>query len=54
MNEWVNNHLTHGNTKKTNVFVHYSHNVPVEDNNAIVCNDKNDTFSKVFIEVHIL
>ncbi len=51
----INNHLTHGSIKGTYVHVHYYyHDVHVEDNNATVCNDQNNTFDEVLIEVHIL
>ncbi len=52
--ELVNNHLTRGKIKWTNVLVHYYHDVPIEDNNVIFCNDQNDAFSGTFIDVNIL
>jgi hypothetical protein len=52
--EPVNNYLTHGSIIKTNVLVHYYHDVPIEDNNAIVRNDQNDTFSETLIDIYIL
>jgi len=36
----INNHLTHGNVKGTNVPIHYYHDVHIEDNNVVICNDK--------------
>jgi hypothetical protein len=52
--ELVSNHLALGNIKRTYVLVHYYHDVPIEDNNVIVCNDQNDAFSEALIDVHIL
>jgi hypothetical protein len=52
--ELINNHLTHGNIKRTYVHLHYYHDAHVEDNNAIFCNDQNDAINEVFIDVHIL
>jgi hypothetical protein len=49
--ETVNNHLTQGIIKGTYVHVHYYHDVPIEDNNAIVFNDQNNAFNEVFIDV---
>jgi hypothetical protein len=46
--------LTRGKIKWTNVLVHYYHDVPIEDNNVIFCNDQNDAFSGTFIDVNIL
>ncbi len=46
--------MTHGNIIGTNVLVHYYHDVHVEYNNVVVCNDKNETFSKTIVDVYIL
>ncbi len=48
------NHLTHDNIIGTNVPIHYYHDVLVEDNNVIVCNDQNDAFCGTFIYVYNL
>ncbi len=46
--ESVNNYLTHGNVIGINVFVHYYHDVSIEDNNVTVHNDQDDTFSDTY------
>jgi hypothetical protein len=43
--EPVNNHLTHGSIKGTYVYVHYYHDVHVQDSNVTIHNDQNDAFS---------
>jgi hypothetical protein len=50
----INNHLTHGSIKRTYMPVHYYHDVLVQDNNATICKDQNDAFSKAFIDIYIL
>jgi hypothetical protein len=52
--EPVNNHLTHGSIIRIDVHAHYYHDVPVEDNNATICNDQNDTFCGTLIDIYIL
>ncbi len=36
------------------MLIHYYHDVRVHDNNVIVRNDQNDTFSEALIDVYIL
>jgi hypothetical protein len=50
----INNHLTHGSVKGTNVTIHYYHDVHIEDNNVTIRNDQNDTFSEALIDIYIL
>ncbi len=52
--EPISNHLTFGNIKATNVFVHHYHSLPVRDNNVVVNNDLNDLFGKALIDVYLL
>ncbi len=35
------------------LFIIY-HDVLIQDNNAVICNDQNDAFSKALIDVYIL
>ncbi len=46
--------MTHGSIKRTCVPIHYYHDVLVQDNDVIVCNDQNDAFSEALINVYIL
>jgi len=50
----VSNHLTPGSIKRINVPIHYYHDVPIHDNNAVVSYEQNDMFSKAPIDIHIL
>jgi hypothetical protein len=52
--EPVNNYLTHGNIIGVNVFFHYYHDVPIEDNNVAIHNDQDDAFCETFIDVYIV
>ncbi len=52
--EPVSNHLTHGNIKAKDVFVHHCHNLLIQDNNVAMSNDANDTFGKAIIDVYLL
>jgi hypothetical protein len=40
--------------KEQMVFVHYDHDVPIQDNNATIYNDQNDTFNETLIDIYIL
>jgi hypothetical protein len=50
----INNHLTRGSVKGTNVPIHYYHDVHIEDNNVTIRNDQNGTFNEALIDVYIL
>ncbi len=53
--EPINNHLTRGSIKGTNVHVHHYYNMHVHDNNVTMStNDQNDMFGKVLIDVYLL
>jgi hypothetical protein len=52
--ESVNNHLTLGNIKAIDVFVHHYHNMHVQDNNVAMSNDPKDMFGKALIDAYLL
>jgi hypothetical protein len=52
--ESINNHLTLGNIKTTNVLVHHYCNMHVQDNNVVVNNDPNNVFGKAIIDFYLL
>jgi hypothetical protein len=51
--ELVNNYLTPGSIKGTNVLVCHYHNVFVKDNDVAGNNDQNDMFKKALIDVNL-
>ncbi len=46
--------MTHGDIKGTNVPLYQYHNVPIQDNDVVGYNDRNDMFRKALIDVYLL
>jgi hypothetical protein len=52
--ELVSNHLTFCNIKTIDVLIRYYHNLPIQDNNVAMSNDRNDVFGKALIDAYLL
>ncbi len=52
--ELANNYLTRDNIIGTYVLIHYHEDVPIEFNYVLDCDDQNDAFSEISINIYTL